>query len=162
MGPLKIKSGPGPKGRNGVWVEFDVDGQPTFVPAVRTGWVWIWMARYRARKSGTFRAALSAGRAGLAMLEMVKSLLAAGVTVKIFSARACEPENIPIIQDWAVKHGLGKLEVTNQKDFNLIRFYDDRAIQICPNLGVSVAAAMGGAKLFQESPQQFYQRPTSV
>lgn len=72
---------------------------------------------------------------------MVKSLLAAGVTVKIFSARACEPESIPVIQSWTDKHGLGRLEVTNQKDFDLIRFYDDRAIQMAPNSGRSVSSA---------------------
>ncbi|MDB6124820.1 MAG: hypothetical protein JWQ71_3813 [Pedosphaera sp.] len=161
MGPLKIKSGPGPKGRTGVWVEFDVDGQATFVP--REDWVGVDLdgTLSSTDNPGHFEPPYPLGEPVLAMLEMVKSLLVAGVTVKIFSARACEPENIPIIQDWAVKHGLGKLEVTNQKDFNLIRFYDDRAIQICPNRGVSVAAVMGGAKLFQESAQQFYQRPSA-
>ena len=69
------------------------------------------------------------------MVEMVKSLLSAGVTVKIFSARACEPESIPVIQAWAEQHGLGRLEVTNCKDYDLIRFYDDRAIQVLPNQG---------------------------
>ena len=77
------------------------------------------------------------------MIAMVKSLLAAGVTVKIFSARACEPESIPIIQAWAEKHGLGRLEVTNQKDYDLIRYYDDRAIQMVPNRGKSVGAGYG-------------------
>jgi hypothetical protein len=74
------------------------------------------------------------------MVEMVKSLLVAGVTVKIFSARACEPESIPVIQAWAKKHGLGCLAVTNTKDFGLIRFYDDRAIQVRPNEGRGVRA----------------------
>ena len=78
------------------------------------------------------------------MIEMVKSLLAAGVTVKIFSARACEPESIPIIQVWAEKYGLGRLEVTNQKDYDLIRYYDDRAIQVLPNQGKSVACPVNG------------------
>ena len=63
-----------------------------------------------------------------AMLARVKSLLAAGIIVKIFTARACAPQFIPIIQNWTGRNGLGRLEVTNQKDFNLIRFYDDRAI----------------------------------
>jgi hypothetical protein len=72
------------------------------------------------------------------MIAMVQSLLQAGVTVKVFSARACEPESVPIIQAWAEKHGLGRLEVTNQKDYDLIRFYDDRAIQVLPNQGKSV------------------------
>src|SRR6266481_4232300 len=34
------------------------------------------------------------------MVELAKSLIRAGVTVKIFSARACEPQNVPPIQDW--------------------------------------------------------------
>jgi hypothetical protein len=62
--------------------------------------------------------------------------------VKIFSARACDPENIPVIQAWAERHGLGNLPVTNAKDFNLIRFYDDRAIQVVPNLGRSIGSSM--------------------
>jgi hypothetical protein len=146
MGPLKIKAGPGPKGVDGAWVEFDVDGQATFVP--EKDWVGVDLdgTLSRTDNPGHFEPPFPLGDPVLPMLEMVKSLLAAGVTVKIFSARACEPENIPIIQDWARKHGLGKLEVTNQKDFNLIRFYDDRAIQICPNLGMSVATAMSRAR----------------
>ena len=78
------------------------------------------------------------------MIAMVKSLLAAGVTVKIFSARACEPESIPIIQAWVEKHGLGRLEVTNQKDYDLIRYYDDRAIQMVPKRGKSVGCLANG------------------
>ena len=77
------------------------------------------------------------------MLAMVKSLLEAGVTVKIFSARACEPESIPTIQEWTLRHGLGRLEVTNKKDFDLIRFFDDRAIQIVPNEGKAVNVYYG-------------------
>ena len=64
------------------------------------------------------------------MIATVKSLLAAGVAVKIFTARASEPLNIPAIQDWTERHGLGRLEVTDRKDFNLIRFFDDRAIPV--------------------------------
>jgi hypothetical protein len=78
------------------------------------------------------------------MIAMVKSLIEAGVTVKIFSARACEPESIPIIQGWAEKHGLGRLEVTNRKDYDLIRFYDDRAIQMLPNQGKPVSYLTNG------------------
>jgi len=63
---------------------------------------------------------------------------------EIFSARAVEPESIPIIQAWAEKHGLGRLEVTNQKDYDLIRFYDDRAIQMLPNQGKTVSCLVNG------------------
>jgi hypothetical protein len=147
MGPLKITIGPGPKGVAGAWVEFDVDGRPTFVPA--GDWVGVDLdgTLSRTDNPGHFEPPYPLGEPVLPMLEMVRSLLAAGVIVKIFSARACEPENIPLIQEWARKHGLGNLEVTNRKDFNLIRFYDDRAIQICPNLGISVSAALGRTRI---------------
>ena len=45
---------------------------------------------------------------------------------------------MPLVQAWAEKHGLGRLEVTNLKDYDLIRFHDDRAIQMVPNEGKSV------------------------
>jgi hypothetical protein len=43
-----------------------------------------------------------------------------------------------------VKHGLGRLEVTNQKDYDLIRYYDDRAIQMVPNRGKSIGYMANG------------------
>ena len=159
MGPLKIKMSPGPGGRAGVWVEFDVDGQPTFVP--REDWVGVDLdgTLSRTDNPGHFEPPYPLGEPVHAMLEMVKSLQAAGVTVKIFSARACEPASIPLIQDWAEKHGLGRLEVTNQKDFNLIRFYDDRAIQICPDQGLSIAAALSkSGNGVVTATAQFYKR----
>jgi hypothetical protein len=160
MGPLTIKPGPGPGNRPGVWVEFDHNAGATFVP--REDWVGVDLDGTLARTDnpGHFAPPYPLGEPVLSMLEMVKSLLAAGVTVKIFSARACEPAGIPAIQDWAERHGLGRLEVTNLKDFNLIRFYDDRAIQICPNLGLSIAAAFttSAAASLRANPQQFYQR----
>jgi hypothetical protein len=161
MGPLKINHEPGPAGRAGVWVEFDVNAGATFVP--REDWVGVDLdgTLSRTDNPGHFAPPYPLGEPVVSMLEMVKSLLAAGVTVKIFSARACEPAGIPLIQDWAERHGLGRLEVTNQKDFNLIRFYDDRAIQIYPNLGLSVTAATAtpaSGLLRTTSQQQLYQR----
>jgi len=64
------------------------------------------------------------------MVDAARTLIEAGVRVKVFTARACEPENIPGIRDWTEANGLGRLEVTNAKDYGLIRFYDDRAIQV--------------------------------
>ena len=160
MGPLKIKPEPGPGGREGVWVEFDVAGSPTFVS--RDEWVGVDLdgTLSRTDNPGHFLPPYPVGEPIADMIEMVKSLLAAGVRVKIFSARACEPERIPGVQDWAERHGLGRLEVTNQKDFALIRFYDDRAIQICPNLGFSVAAAVVNSTphVLKGEPQPSYQR----
>ena len=74
------------------------------------------------------------------MIATIKSLLAAGIKVRIFTARALEPANIPAIQDWTERHGLGRLDATHQKDYDLIRFFDDRAIPILENSGVSLVS----------------------
>lgn len=70
------------------------------------------------------------------MMAQVKRLIAKGIRVKIFTARAAHPELIPPIQEWLEKNGLGKLEVTNVKDFKMIQLYDDRAVQIIENTGL--------------------------
>jgi hydroxymethylpyrimidine pyrophosphatase-like HAD family hydrolase len=44
-----------------------------------------------------------------AMLERVQAWVAAGVTVKIFTARASVPEYIPYIVIWLEKHRIGGL-----------------------------------------------------
>jgi hypothetical protein len=70
-----------------------------------------------------------------AMMARVKNWLAEGKTVKIFTARACIPEQIPPIQAWLQKHGLGDLEVTNVKDFGMVCLYDDRCVRVVTNTG---------------------------
>lgn len=73
------------------------------------------------------------------MLNKVQQILDGGVyDVKIFTARASVPEMIPEIHQWLEHHGLPKLEVTNIKDFAMIALYDDRAITILPNTGLTV------------------------
>lgn len=69
------------------------------------------------------------------MLELVKSMVKNGVRVKIFTARAGDSEQIQLVKAWLVSNGLPSLEVTNVKDYDMIRFYDDRAIQVIPNTG---------------------------
>jgi hypothetical protein len=74
------------------------------------------------------------------MLARVRDWLARGVTVKIFTARACVPEQIPPITEWLAKHGLPELEVTNVKDFGMVELWDDRCVQVRPNTGERVGA----------------------
>ena len=69
------------------------------------------------------------------MLERVKLWLNDGIEVRIMTARACEPRNIPAVKDWLRKQGLPELEVTNAKDFNMIELWDDRAVEVIPNTG---------------------------
>jgi hypothetical protein len=138
MGPLKIQRAE--TGEPGAWVVFEPGAEPVFV--ARENWVGVDLDGTLSRDDGDghFFEPYPLGEPVPAMLEAVKSLLAAGITVKIFSARACEPENIPLIQDWTEKHGLGRMEVTNQKDYDLIRYFDDRAVQVMPNEGRTVGS----------------------
>jgi hypothetical protein len=98
---------------SGHWIGFDLDGTLS-----------------RTDNPGHFEPPYPIGEPFREMLDIVHALKTAGVQVKIFTARACETTNVPIVQAWAKKHGLGELPVTHQKDYDLLRFYDDRAIQI--------------------------------
>lgn len=138
MGPLEVWKGTDEQGSAGNWVVFEPGAEPVFVAPHR--WVGVDLDGTLARDDapGHFEPPYPLGEPIPEMIALIQSLLEAGLTVKIFTARACEPESIPIIHAWAEKHGLGQLEVTNLKDYNLIRFYDDRAIQMAPNSGKSV------------------------
>jgi hypothetical protein len=142
MGPLQIQQGVDTLGNSGAWIVFDAGAAATFI--AKNHWIGFDFDGTLSRDDGEghFEPPYPLGKPVPEMVATVKSLLDAGVKVKIFSARACEPHNISLIQDWTERHGLGRLEVTNQKDYDLIRFYDDRAIQIVPNKGRSIASAL--------------------
>jgi hypothetical protein len=70
-----------------------------------------------------------------AMVTRVLDWCNAGQEVKIFTARASVPEQIPPIIEWCKKHLGRELPVTNIKDFGMIELYDDRAIQVEINTG---------------------------
>jgi len=70
-----------------------------------------------------------------AMIKQVKQWLAAGIEVRIFTARASDATLIPPIQQWLVENGLPPLEVTNRRDRDLIQVWDDRVVQIETNTG---------------------------
>lgn len=72
--------------------------------------------------------------------------IAQGYRVKIFTARASAPEGIEPIRKWLLASGLPELEITCQKDFNLIEVWDDRAIQVVHNTGSPVLSARWAAQ----------------
>ncbi len=73
------------------------------------------------------------------MVNHVKRLLRSGETVKVFTARAVDPEAIQYVQDWLENEAdLPRLEVTNEKDPGMTLLYDDRAKQVVPNKGIIV------------------------
>lgn len=90
-----------------------------------------------------------------AMVERVKKWLADGVKVKIFTARVCitggfsevsqkqanvdfAAEQTKLIKAWCLENIGKELEVTCVKDFACIEIWDDRAVQVILNKGVSV------------------------
>lgn len=71
------------------------------------------------------------------MLERVKEWLRQGEQVRIFTARAADPGNPsrPFIEEWCREHLGQVLPVTAMKDYGLVEFWDDRAVQVLPNSG---------------------------
>ena len=72
------------------------------------------------------------------MMERVKHWIEEGRIVKIFTARITDEEARIPIQTWLDKHGIGQLEITNVKDFKMIQLWDDRCIQVMPNMGIAM------------------------
>jgi len=71
------------------------------------------------------------------MIERVKSWLAEGKRVKIFTARVTKgPEAVRFIHQWLVAQGLPVLEVTNIKDFDMLELWDDRCVSVVTNTGL--------------------------
>lgn len=69
------------------------------------------------------------------MVNLVIQLSNEGFRVKIFTARASDAKQIPLVHKWLRDNGLPEFEITNIKDYEMIRLYDDRAIQVIPNTG---------------------------
>ncbi|MFA5036426.1 MAG: hypothetical protein WC479_04550 [Candidatus Izemoplasmatales bacterium] len=78
------------------------------------------------------------GKAVPLMLDRVKVWLLEGKTVKIFTARAQYPKQIPIIKKWLKDNRLPDLEITNVKDLEMIELWDDRCVQVVPNTGIAI------------------------
>lgn len=69
------------------------------------------------------------------MIEYIQTYLAMGFKVKIVTARAALPDQIPMIKAWCKEHIGEELEVTDRKDFDMYRLYDDRAVTVKFNRG---------------------------
>lgn len=74
------------------------------------------------------------------MLALVRKFQKEGYRVKIFTARASDSRQVPLIREWLKQNGLPDFEITNIKDYEMIRLYDDRAVQVIPNTGELVGA----------------------
>ena len=70
-----------------------------------------------------------------AMAFRVRKWLSEGREVRIFTARASVPEQIPVVAAWCKKHFGCELTVTNVKDFGMVELWDDRAVRVVENKG---------------------------
>jgi hypothetical protein len=68
----------------------------------------------------------------------VRSWLEEGFEVRIVTARASDPEQIPHVKAWLKKYGFPDLQVTNEKDYGMLQLWDDRTVQVIPNTGKSL------------------------
>jgi hypothetical protein len=72
-------------------------------------------------------------------LARVKKWLAAGDTVKVFTARAHLPGFKEALRKWLKANGLPEdLEITNVKDLKTDEFWDDRARRVGFNTGEKI------------------------
>lgn len=76
------------------------------------------------------------------IVMILKKLLAAGQNVKILTARVCSSQSkadlllaTKAIEAWCLEHIGQKLEITAEKDWNLIELYDDRCVTVEFNTG---------------------------
>ena len=113
------------------------DGNPTASSPSNRPWIGVDLDGTLA-EDGPWVDANHIGQPVEPMMNRVKAWIARGITVKIVTARAGVPNGIPPVKAWIEKQGLPDLEVTNQKDFNMIELWDDRAIQVIPNTGKPV------------------------
>lgn len=71
------------------------------------------------------------------MVERVKTWLAEGKEVRIFTARAwrAEEDAIAAINAWSEKYIGQQLPITCEKDYGMIELWDDRAVRVKMNMG---------------------------
>lgn len=80
-----------------------------------------------------------------AMVLRLRSWLEQGFEVRIMTARASVEEGAAPVKAWLAKHDLPDLQVTCQKDFEMIELWDDRAVQVVSNSGSPVLSSRFGA-----------------
>lgn len=69
------------------------------------------------------------------MVERVQRWLHTGMEVRIFTARAADPEKIPAVESWCISNLGRKLKVQNWKDHKCVGIWDDLAVTVEANTG---------------------------
>jgi hypothetical protein len=106
----------------------------------RRGWIGVDFDGTIAKYDG-WKGIEHAGDPVPAMVDRVKGWLNEGIEVRIFTARASEPDEderaraVAVIRAWCKEHVGQELEVTCCKDFAMITLWDDRCVQVAENTG---------------------------
>lgn len=106
-----------------------------------SGWIGVDFDRTLARHEHAQGLAL--GEPIPRVVRMVKRWIAAGYDVRILTARVCSllpaeerEAHRRAVMNWCAMH-LGKaLPVTSEKDFHMWVLFDDRAVNVIPNIGM--------------------------
>lgn len=69
------------------------------------------------------------------MCMRVQQWLMTGMDVRLFTARAAHPEQIPLIKGWLKEQKLDAMKITCEKDFAMSQFWDDRVVHVISNTG---------------------------
>jgi hypothetical protein len=105
-----------------------------YISLEATGWIGVeldgTLAHY---ESGQPR--LSIGEPVAKMYLRVKQWLMVGIDVRLFTARAADPQILPVIDAWLKRHQLDKMKLAFKKDFAMSQFWDDRGIHVVTNTG---------------------------
>jgi hypothetical protein len=115
---------------------------------MRYGWIGVDLDGTLSSDDGCLPPAFEIGPPIPKMLERVKAWLEEGKDVRIFTARAnfvpgaedsdYVDHQIQMIEAWCEKHIGVVLPVTSKKDYYMVEYWDDRAVQVVRNLGCRV------------------------
>lgn len=90
------------------------------------------------------------------LVGMIRTAISMGFEVRIFTARAADPDAIIYIRRWLVDAGLPELVITNQKDLGCVEIWDDRAVRIERNHGI--CEHLPENSVFAKVQARFYQK----
>ena len=69
------------------------------------------------------------------MRMRVQQWMMVDIDVRLFTARAADPAQIPLIQAWLKEHKMEKMKITCEKDFAMSQFWDDCGVHVVTNRG---------------------------
>lgn len=64
------------------------------------------------------------------MLAKVERWLDRGQEVRIFTARASDPQQVTSIRAWLKRHNIGDCGITDRKDLDMLELWDDKARRV--------------------------------